>query len=98
MYVYILSNKAHRLYVGFTADLLERFHQHRTKFYPSAFTARYNFDRLVSFEVVDSLVAAEQRERKIKHRPRAKKIALIQEKNPNWLDLSSRLEWSASLV
>lgn len=67
MYVYIVSNKTHRLYVGCTIDLLRRFHEHKTKFYPTAFTARYNFDRLVWFEMVDGLAAAEERERKIKH-------------------------------
>src|SRR5688572_11774129 len=98
MYVYIVSNKTHRIYVGCTSDLLRRFDEHKARRYPSAFTALHTFDRLVWFEIVDGLHAAEERERKIKHWPRAKKIALIQEKNPNWLDLSSRLEWSASLV
>src|SRR5688500_15324655 len=98
MYVYMVSNKTHRIYVGCTNDLLRRFHEHKTRHYPQAFTARYTFDRLVWFEVIDGAEAAMTRERKIKHWPRAKKIALIQEKNPNWLDLSSRLEWVSSLV
>lgn len=98
MYVYIVSNKTHRIYVGCTGNLLRRFHEHKAKIYPNAFTARYNFDRLVWFEIVDGKEAAETRERKIKHWPRAKKVALIQEKNPNWLDLSARLEWFSSLV
>ena len=97
-YVYIVSNKSHRLYVGWTSDLLARVHEHKTRAYPNGFTARYNFDRLVWFEVVESQEAALIRERKIKHWPRAKKVALIQEKNPNWLDLSPRLHWSATLA
>ncbi len=97
-YVYIVSNKSHRLYVGWTTDLLTRVHQHKTKSYPNAFTARYNFDRLVWFEVVDGEEAALKREKQIKHWPRARKVALIQEKNPNWLDLTPRVHWSATLA
>jgi putative endonuclease len=98
VFVYIVSNKSHRLYVGCTKDLLRRFEEHKTRKYPSSFTARYTFDRLVWFEVIEGVAAAEDRERKIKHWPRVKKIALIQERNPNWLDLSSRLDWTTSLV
>jgi putative endonuclease len=97
-YVYIVSNKSHRLYVGWTIDLLKRIQEHKTKAYPSSFTARYNFDRLVWFEVLEAPEAALERERKIKHWTRARKVALIQDKNPNWLDLTPRLHWSATLV
>ena len=97
-YVYIVSNKSHRLYVGWTVDLLSRLREHKEKLYPESFTARYNFDRLVWFEVVADQKAALIRERKIKHWTRAKKVALIQEKNPNWLDLAPRLHWSATLA
>jgi len=55
-YVYIVSNKSHRLYVGWTTDLLQRSHEHKSKSY------------------------------------------LIQEKNPNWLDLTPRLHWSSILI
>jgi len=97
-YVYIVSNKSHRIYIGWTSDLPARFREHKTKAYPQSFTARYNFDRLVWFDMVDSSETAQERERKMKHWTRAQKVALIQEKNPNWLDLSPRLDWSASLV
>jgi putative endonuclease len=97
-FVYIMSNKSHRIYVGWTSDLLRRVDEHKTKAYPDSFTARYHFDRLVWFDLVDGEAAALERERKMKHWVRAKKVALIQEKNPNWLDLAPRLHWSASLV
>jgi len=96
-FVYIVSNKSHRLYVGWTVDLLNRVQEHKTKAYPNGFTARYHFDRPVWFEVVNGEGEALERERKMKHWPRARKVALIQEKNPNWLDLTPRLHWSASL-
>ena len=96
-FVYIVSNKSHRLYVGWTTDLPRRVHEHQTKAYPSSFTARYRFDRLVYFETVDSPEAAMKRERRMKKLLRAEKIELIQAKNPNWMDLTPRLHWSASL-
>jgi putative endonuclease len=53
---------------------------------------RYHFDRLVWFEVCENLAAAAKREKQIKKWPRAKKVAMIQAMNPNWLDLSERLD------
>lgn len=89
--VYILSNNAHTLYVGSTDDLLRRLVQHRRKLFPNAFTARYTFDRCVYYEFVDTEAAARKREKQIKGWVRAKKVALIQRQNPNWIDLSPRL-------
>ncbi len=91
-YVYIMSNKSHRLYVGQTTDLRSRVMQHRDKSYPSGFTARYNFDRLVYFEVLESERAAVAREHQLKGWRRARKVALVQAKNPNWLDLTPQLD------
>ena len=88
-YVYILSNDAHTLYVGMTDDLPKRFQQHKERVDPEAFTARYTFDRLVYFEVLDSVDAAAAREKQLKGWTRRKKVALIQEKNPRWHDLST---------
>lgn len=91
-YVYIMSNKAHRLYVGAAIDLVRRVRQHKEKTYPSSFTARYNYDRLVYFEAADSFKLAKARERYLKGLNRAKKVALIQRDNPNWLDLSRQFD------
>lgn len=91
-FVYIMSNKSHRLYVGQTTELLHRAAQHRAKTYPNGFTARYNFDRLVYFEIVESQKDAVARERQLKGWTRARKVALIQEKNPNWRDLTPQLD------
>ena len=84
-----MSNRAHRIYVGSTTNLPLRVTQHKLKLHPSAFTARYNFYRLVWYETVDDLQAARLRELEIKGWLRAKKVALIQSKNPNWVDLSA---------
>jgi putative endonuclease len=90
--VYIVSNKSHTLYVGMTADLRARIEEHKTGAYPNGFTARYHFDRLVWFELVNDPAAAAQREKQTKGWRREKKVALIQSMNPNWMDLSTRLD------
>jgi putative endonuclease len=47
-YVYILSNRTSRLYVGMTNNLIRRLSQHRTG-RPYGFAHRYNIHRLVYF-------------------------------------------------
>ena len=84
--VYILSSRRHgTLYVGVTSDLLARMHQHRDKIVPG-FTSRYGVNRLVHFEMADTMMAAISREKQIKARKRDWKIALIERDNPLWED------------
>jgi putative endonuclease len=66
--------------------------QHKEKSYPNGFTARYKFDRLVYYEVLDSFPLAIARERYLKGLVRARKVALIQRENPKWLDLSAHFD------
>jgi len=40
-WVYMMSNKSRRLYVGMTSNLIKRVFQHKNKLYPDSFTARY---------------------------------------------------------
>jgi len=87
-YVYIMSNRTHRLYVGETVDLMRRVVQHRNRTFPNSYTAQYTFNRLVYFEIVESRAVALKREVQIKRWRREKKIFLIQRMNPNWRDLA----------
>jgi putative endonuclease len=87
-FAYIMSNRSHTLYIGMTTDVTRRAREHKDRKYPNAFTARYTFDRLVYFEAHPTQQAAEARERQLKSWSRLRKVALVQEKNPNWLDLS----------
>ena len=87
-----MSNKSHRLYTGITTDLVNRVREHKEGSYPNGFTARYHFDRLVYFETVSTFASAVARERQIKAWTRAKRVALIQVKNPRWHDLSANFE------
>jgi putative endonuclease len=87
-YIYILSSKGRRLYVGVTNSLVGRVATHKAAADPKAFTARYNIDRLVHFERFRYVSDAIRREKVIKGWSRVKKIALIVEHNPDWRDLS----------
>lgn len=86
-YVYLLSSGKHgTLYVGMTNDLVRRVYEHKAKT-AGGFTARYDVNRLVWFEVHDDVTAAIEREKQIKRWRRDWKIALIEADNPDWLDL-----------
>ena len=90
-YVYLMSSFRQTLYVGVTNDLHRRVHQHKTKAYPDSFTARYNINRLVYYEVFNNINDALAREKQIKSWRRSRKVALIEAENPRWKDLS--LDW-----
>ena len=86
-FVYLLSSKAYgTLYVGSTFDLPRRVFEHKARVVPG-FTAKYGVDRLVWFEVHETLEAALVRERQIKRWKRDWKINLIESQNPQWIDL-----------
>ncbi|HEX7960803.1 MAG TPA: GIY-YIG nuclease family protein, partial [Terriglobales bacterium] len=86
-FVYIISNKSRRLYIGITSHLPVRILQHKFKVFPDSFTARYNFDILVYFEQFYDPYRAIARETEIKKWRREKKLKLIAEINPHWADL-----------
>ena len=86
-YVYIMTSNSGTLYTGMTNDLQRRVYQHKQKLIPG-FTFRYNVNRLVYFEVFNEPQQAIAREKQIKGWLRRKKIALIEEQNPTWCDLS----------
>jgi putative endonuclease len=90
-YVYILTNRTNTvLYTGFTSNLSARIDTHKAKAVPG-FTARYNVDRLVYYEVSDEMQAAREREVSIKKRSRAWKMDLIDAFNPTWADFSDQV-------
>ena len=86
-YVYIMANASRTLYTGATNNLERRVLEHRRKLIPG-FTARYNINRLVHFEVFGDIRTAIAREKQIKGWVRVKKIALIESSNRDWKDLS----------
>ena len=87
-YVYIMASYRRTLYVGVTNTLIRRVQQHKTKAHPGSFTARYNVNHLVHYEVFGDVRDAISREKQIKAWRRSKKIDLIESTNPDWKDLS----------
>jgi len=92
-WVYIVTNRPRgTLYVGVTSNLAKRAWEHRAANIEE-FTSRYGLKRLVFVEAHDSIVAAIQREKNLKHLSRDWKIALIEASNPDWKDLYEQLMW-----
>jgi len=85
--VYLLTNKPDgTLYTGVTSDLPRRMWQHKNKVM-KGFSARYNLNRLVYFELLEDMYEAISREKQIKAGSRKAKIKLIERNNPEWRDL-----------
>ena len=86
-FTYIMASRSRTLYVGVTGDLRKRVFQHKWREH-NGFTARYNCDRLIWFELHQYVQAAIAREKELKGWSRVKKLALIESANPTWADLS----------
>ena len=90
-FVYILTNKTNKvLYTGVTNNLERRLYEHKNHLL-DGFSSKYNTTKLVYYEVSESVESVIAREKQIKSYRRDKKIALINESNSEWKDLS--LEW-----
>jgi|SRR5687768_6976026 len=85
MYVYVLSSRTRRLYVGVTNDLIRRVWQHRDGTI-RGFTKKYSVNRLVYYESFSDPTVAIRREKQIKSWSRVKKLALVESMNPAWID------------
>ena len=57
----------------------------------SAFTHKYNCNKLVYFEVLPTIEQAIAREKQIKHYKRDWKNELVDLMNPNWEDLTGNI-------
>src|SRR5215468_6894211 len=87
-WVYILTNK-HRttLSIGIRNNIGLRLWQHRSA-ETEGFTKRYHLNRLVWLAHFRSVCDAIGCEKKLKGWHRSRKIALVEQTNPRWLDLS----------
>ena len=86
-WVYVLASRKHgTLYIGVTNELLRRVHEHREGLLPG-FTRRYGVKRLVYYETYREIGDAIHREKVLKEWRRDWKIALIEQSNPEWVDL-----------
>jgi putative endonuclease len=85
--VYILASKRNgTLYVGVTSDLIARIWQHRTDAV-AGFTRQHGVHVLVYYELHSTMYDAITREKQLKKWNRAWKLRLIEQANPNWIDL-----------
>jgi putative endonuclease len=89
-WVYIMSSKSRRIYVGMTNDIERRVAEHKSGEI-EGFTQRFKISRLVYRERFRYVGNAIEREKEIKGWDRAKRVALIESTNPTWIDLSE--EW-----
>ena len=89
--MYILaSGRRGTLYVGVTSDLPTRMWQHRNAA-TKGFTSRYRVHRLVHYELFGEMEPAILREKQLKCWRRQWKLNLVEEGNPQWLDLAVEL-------
>ena len=89
--VYILASQRNgTLYTGVTSNIFQRIEQHKAGVI-KGFTQKYSVHLLVWYEVHDSMLTAIAREKAIKKWKRSWKLRLIEELNPEWLDLAKSL-------
>jgi putative endonuclease len=101
-FVYIMASRSGVLYCGVTNSIRRRNAEHKSRRH-DGFTARYRCTRLVYYEIYRSIHNAIAREKQIKRWRRDKKVALIEQANPRWLDLSDQWDkpippYNATLV
>ncbi len=90
-WLYIMASRRNgTLYIGTTSNLAQRVDQHRSGT-GAVFVEKCDVTRLVYFEPHDGYEPAREREVRMKKWRRAWKIALIEDRNPGWHDLSDNL-------
>jgi len=94
-FVYIMSSNSGTLYIGMTNSICHRALQHKAGEI-EGFTKKYHCNRLVHYESFDDVHRAIGREKEMKSWTRAKKIALIESRNPRWADLAEH--WGAPML
>jgi putative endonuclease len=96
--VYITANRYRgTIYIGVTSALSNRIAEHKSKSF-DGFTAEYDVQLLVWYEHHHSMEDAIRREKQLKKWKRDWKIRIIEEMNPNWLDLHDEIDPIATLV
>jgi len=92
-FVYIITNQHNTvLYTGVTSALRARIFEHRTKFYPKSFTAKYNCNKIVWCHFFSRIEEAIENEKQIKAGNRKAKESLIRALNPGWKDLWDEIQ------
>ena len=97
-YIYFMANQHNNvLYLGVTNNLRRRVAEHKAKV-NKGFTYKYNCDKLVYFEKIESIEDAIDREKQLKNWKREWKNELINEMNPTLKDLSEEIGVDDELI
>jgi putative endonuclease len=94
-FTYIVCSRSGTLYIGMTNSIDRRALEHKRGAI-DGFAAKYHCTRLVYYESYDDVLKAIGREKQLKGWARAKKIALIESRNPRWQDLAEK--WGAQMA
>jgi putative endonuclease len=94
-FAYIVCSRSGTLYIGMTNSIYRRALEHKRGEF-EGFASKYRCDRLVYYESFDDVHKAIGREKQLEGWSRAKKIALIESKNPRWEDFAEK--WGAQMV
>lgn len=93
-HVYIMCSMNHStLYTGVTSCIGARARQHKEKFYPNSFSAKYNCVKLVYYKWFDTIMEAIAEEKRIKGGSRKQKEILINSMNAEWNDLCEQIKF-----
>ena len=84
-------------YIGVTNNLLRRVIEHKSQ-NKECFTLKYNINKLVYFEITESIETAIKREKQLKNWKRQWKIDLITKNNPAFNDLSNDIGLTDDLI
>jgi putative endonuclease len=76
-----------------TSTIGARIRQHKEKFYPTGFSAKYNCVKLVYYKRFDTIMEAIAEEKRIKGGSRKKKEILINSMNPEWKDMYEQIKF-----
>lgn len=91
--VYIITNRYNKvLYTGVTSGLRDRIWEHKIKFYPRSFSAKYSCSKIVWYQIFDRIEEAIEREKQIKGGSRKDKEDLINSMNPTWKELWDEIQ------
>ncbi len=82
-----MTNKRNgTLYTGVTSELIKRVYEHKNGLTPG-FSSKYGCTLLVYYDLIECMESDIMREKQIKGGSRNKKLCLIENQNPEWLDL-----------
>ena len=85
--VYIMASRRNgTIYIGVTSDVRGRVSDHKQGV-ADGFTKKYGVKQLVYYEMHATMDEAIAREKQLKNWKRAWKLRLIEEMNPEWIDL-----------